>query len=68
MFGLVEKPVNQVPSTERTRIYSKVVVSFGSHAFLKPVKNPVLYCPISLRICARHLDVATHHLNVIKGI
>ena len=41
--GLKKQPVNQVLSTERTIIYSKVVMSCGCHSFPKPVKKPVLY-------------------------
>ena len=40
---LKKQPVNQVPSTEWTIIYSKVVMSCGCHSFSKPVKNPVWY-------------------------
>ena len=48
VFGLLEtQPVNQVPSTEQTIIYSNVVVSCSCHSFPKPVQNPVLYCAIS---------------------
>ena len=56
--GLKKQPVNQVLSTERTIIYSKVLMSCGCHSFPKPVKKLVLYCTISLYICTRYLDVA----------
>ena len=41
---LNKQPVNQVPSTEHTLIYSKVVMLCGCHSLPKPVKNLVLYC------------------------
>ena len=65
---LRKQPVIQVPSTERTIIYSKVVVQCGCHSFPKRVKNLVLYCTISLNICTRYLDIAMHYLDVTKGV
>ena len=40
-------------------------MSCGCHSFFTPVKNPVLYCTITLCICT----VARHYLDVpaIKG-
>ena len=34
---LKKQPINQVPSTEWTMIYSKVLMSCGCHSFPKPV-------------------------------
>ena len=62
-----KQPVNELHSTELTIIYSNVIVSRGCNSFPKPVKNPVLYCTISLHICTRYLDVAMHLLDVTKG-
>ena len=45
-------------------MYSKVVVSCDCHIFLKPVRNLVLYCTISLYICTRYVDVAMPYLDV----
>ena len=61
-FDWLKKPVKQVPSTEGTIIYSKFFVSCSCHSFPKPVKNPVLYCTITLCICT----VAMHYLDVTK--
>ena len=48
---LKKQPVSQVPSNEPTIIYSKFVMSLPfTCSFLKPAKNTVLYCTISLYI------------------
>ena len=39
----------------------------GFHSFPKPVKNPVLYCTISLFISTYYLDVAMPYLDITKG-
>ena len=57
---LKEQPVNEVPSTEQTLMYSKTVMLCVCHSFFKPVKNLVLCCTIMLYIC-------THYLDVTKG-
>ena len=64
---LKKQPVNQVLSSERTKIYSKVVMC-GCPSFYKPVKSPVLYCAISLYICTHYWDVAMRYLHVTKGV
>ena len=55
---LKKKPVNQVPWTEWTIIYSKVVMLCGCHSPQTCLKKTGLYCTISLYICTRYLDVA----------
>ena len=60
--------LNQVPSTELTIIFSKVVMSCGCPSFPKPVKNPVLYCTTSLYIYTHYLDVAMRYFDITKGV
>ena len=62
---LKEQPVNEVPSTERTLMYSKTVMLCVCHSFSKPVKNLVLCCTIILYICTHYLDVTIGQLDNI---
>ena len=67
LIGWKKQPVNQVPSTEWTVIYSKVVILCSCHSFSKPVKNPVLCSTMLLYICTRYLDIWMCYLDVAKG-